>query len=310
MIWLSVALATAILFFRLSLRFARFRRLLADDYSLLIAVVLTISLAAMHTESLPPLATLRLVSSGAEPPPSFPSQLEYLFRVQFAAKLLYWLVFYTVKLSLLVFLRTFLFALGQYRKWWYLALALVLLGAVGSFVGSITECTPIWRNFSLEDGCDKPSDLRASRIVLTTLTVWDVLTDFVIIVLPLPLLFGMRKSLTPLQLGSLLLVFSSGLLIVAFSIQRIVRVWQNSSVDDFAWQVTVAITWAQTEAAVAVFVGTLPAFKMFWTSAMVSPEGSSRRRQGVLRSLNTFVSSGNVKTETTDVTESTTIDRG
>ncbi|KAF1814245.1 hypothetical protein P152DRAFT_386398, partial [Eremomyces bilateralis CBS 781.70] len=167
------------------------------------------------------------------------------------------------KLSLLFFFRRLIIGLPQYLRVWWAIFTIVVLLYIGCLLSNLLACRPLskyWTGF----GCSDPDELRASDQSIRFATGADIATDGLIMVLPLRLLRSL--SINARQKMGLGLMFSIGFIIIAFAIARLIMVTQATSdasgnMAAVANSPSLLSTWSHVEAAVAVIVSNLPAFR-------------------------------------------------
>ncbi|KAH8689480.1 hypothetical protein BGW36DRAFT_308633 [Talaromyces proteolyticus] len=121
---------------------------------------------------------------------------------------------------------------------------------------TFTECHPFDRYWIV---LPDPGPCCRAQVQLIVLGVLNIVTDVMLIILPIPVLIMVRRSFTQkFQLGGL---FALGLFIVAITIIRLPQNAQNS-----ALQVN-RTTWASTELLTAAIVANAPVIYGFWRGA-------------------------------------------
>ena len=125
--------------------------------------------------------------------------------------------------------------------------------------------------------CTKPIDIRGGVISISYSTAVDVLSDLMIMALPIRILPTLRMN--GAQKQGLALIFCIGFLIIATALVRLSQIVTTQRTDPVGLAV-----WGLVESNVAVIVGTLPALKGLISrkvqSTFVSSGPRSRRRYG------------------------------
>ena len=131
--------------------------------------------------------------------------------------------------------------------------------------------------------CETPFNISRSLISLRYSTAVDLITDAMIIALPLYL--AMRVQLPLGQKMALAAIFSLGIVIMLFAIIRIVVTNQHNTHPETSW----LNLWSQIEASVAVIISCLAPFKSLFTQRKLksyeyqnSPHGIPNVRSGRL----------------------------
>lgn len=107
--------------------------------------------------------------------------------------------------------------------------------------------------------CEKPINIYRSLVSLRYSTAVDLITDAMVIALPLYL--AMRVQLPWTQKLALAAVFSLGVVIMLFAIIRIVVTNQHNTHPETSW----LNLWSQIEASVAVIISCFAPFKSLFT---------------------------------------------
>jgi hypothetical protein len=125
--------------------------------------------------------------------------------------------------------------------------------------------------------CTKPIDVRGGVISISYSTAVDVLSDLMIMGLPIRILPTLRMN--GAQKNGLVLIFCIGFLIIATALVRLSQIVATQRSDPVGLAV-----WGLVESNVAVVVGTLPALKGMISrkvqSTFRSSGSRSRRRYG------------------------------
>lgn len=132
---------------RTAFRVYAFRRLDADDYFLIIAI-LTLSAAVGLTAFIIPLAMLQnQVSLGQfTPGPSFPYQMLMAKKLEEASTITVWICIYSLKFSYMFLFKKLVDRVRHVRRWWWIVFALLVPSAL---VGSAFDWT-ICPNYTID----------------------------------------------------------------------------------------------------------------------------------------------------------------
>ncbi|KAI9848486.1 MAG: hypothetical protein M1838_000509 [Thelocarpon superellum] len=183
------------------------------------------------------------------------SFVPYLLQYILATAILYGFVLLFAKLSILfLYLRLF----QVHRLFIYLSYGLifVVMGYLLSSIGvAIFQCAPVEKawNPAVPGHCMQIQNLAIFSAVM------NVITDFAIFLLPLPLVWGLRMA--PRAKVGLLMVFLAGAFVCVVSIVRLQATISISGEKDITW------TWVKWDIAslmegnVGIICGSLPAIK-------------------------------------------------
>ncbi|KAL4973675.1 hypothetical protein BDW66DRAFT_153628 [Aspergillus desertorum] len=249
--WVGAGLGTLFTVLRVAIRLTRMRRLLSDDYFILLSLSFLITNAVLQTLQIPHLYYIILSPTGSD---IVPHALEYV-HYMFAIIGLFWSVLWSVKAAFLALFWTMTNNLPHYRRWW----AGIVIFTFGSYAGcwfaSAFTCHPPSTYFKFAQ-CVKPIDQRAAEIAIIYSTVVDIVTDLMIMAFALSIVWSTKISLhQKVGLGA---VFSLGLIIIAFAVVRAINITGRSYSD----QAGLAV-WGIAESSISVIVGCLPPFKTF-----------------------------------------------
>ncbi|KAF4235725.1 hypothetical protein CNMCM8980_003219 [Aspergillus fumigatiaffinis] len=200
--WAGAGLGIIFAAIRFGIRIKRMKRLLVDDYFVLLALVFLVTNAILQTLQAPHLYYMLLNVTGPD------------------------IVYHALK---------------------YTHYEFVIIGIFWSV---------LW---SIKGKCTKPIDIRGSVISICYSTAVDILTDLMIMYLPLRILWKTKMNLHQ-KLG-LATVFCLGFIIIAAAIIRAVAITGKAYSD----QAALAI-WGIAESSISMIVGCLPPFKSFITS--------------------------------------------
>ncbi|KAF3388275.1 hypothetical protein DPV78_012285 [Talaromyces pinophilus] len=184
----------------------------------------------------------------------------YVTEIFFANTIIFWIVLWSVKLSLLFLYRRLFVGLPDQMKWWWAVLIFTLLMFIGCVISNFTSCSSMHAWFTPGE-CSTHRDAVAQVASLYFSFAVDVITDLMIMLLPWKLIWLLRLPfMEKVALGG---VFGVGLVCVVMAIVRTVSVGMESRSDNTpssSW----LMLWGLIETAIAVVVGTLPAFAIFF----------------------------------------------
>lgn len=148
----------------------------------------------------------------------------------------------------------------------------VLCYSITTIFTNIFQCTPVDSNWdaSIVAHC---VDLNTALVVLSSI---NVLTDFIILVLPMPLIWRLKTSIRrKMQLTS---IFLLGIFVSIVSMVRVVYV-ETLSFTDVAWLNSYAAMWSVVETCVAIVVACLPVMRPVFNQLVHgSPNGAGTNK--------------------------------
>ncbi|KAI0466123.1 hypothetical protein F4859DRAFT_332783 [Xylaria cf. heliscus] len=245
---LFVALSFIAVSLRLIANWKYNRRLLVDDYISISAIPFLIAVAVLsdfagngfHDPNVPPYTVAQLAVSISVTTP---------------------LALWTCKAPIL-FLYLRLFGI---KKWLRITSYTILTVTAAVYASGIIAvppaCTPRTRNLS-EDFINNCQG--RTRMINVYLGSVSVLADIVILILPLPIVFGL-KLVVKSRVG-LLLLFLSGLFAIAASIISLYFKAESLKLPDTSLALSILAT--TTECAVALIVGCVPSLRVLWSKIL------------------------------------------
>ena len=154
----------------------RQRHLHPDDYALFVAVALYTALAALYIIDLPYLYGFLDYTAGIQPfTPDLPTTLRNIMMINFAVTPLFWVVLWSVKLSLLLFFKRIISRTALIGGWWAV-LAFTIVTFLGCIVSEFTSCDTI-RDFTISGACVSLREQRAQLASLYYSFAADVVTE-------------------------------------------------------------------------------------------------------------------------------------
>ncbi|KAG2416114.1 hypothetical protein HFD88_007306 [Aspergillus terreus] len=203
---------------------SRIKELKAEDYLLAIAYLLFLVLAILYIIIAPTLYKIKAVQLQLiQPYPELPEDSLKLQIFFFFATGSLWLCLWMVKFSLLAMYKRLLNGRAYFIAWWAL-LGFCIATLIGSIISSWLSCSSFKAWFTA-GACNKPRDHRAAAISLYFSFAVDILTDLLIMILPIRLIWNLRMSLSrKISIGAL---FGLGWICMAVSIIRVVELGNN-----------------------------------------------------------------------------------
>lgn len=136
--WGGASLAIVFICARLVVRVKYMKRLLADDYFMLFALVLLVANAILHTLQTPHLYYLGLHPTGAE----IEYHVLHYLCYEFAISGIFWTILWSVKGSFLALFWMVSDGLPVYRRAWWAVVVFACLAYLGCWVVLVYTCHP------------------------------------------------------------------------------------------------------------------------------------------------------------------------
>ncbi|KAI0877817.1 hypothetical protein GGS24DRAFT_497531 [Hypoxylon argillaceum] len=253
---LFVGLALVSVILRLVANWKYNRRLLVDDYVSITAIPFLVAVAVLS----------EMAGNGFHDPNESPYIVAQL---AVAISIFTPLALWTCKAPIL-FLYIRLFGIKKWlRVTSYATLTIMALVYVSGIIAIPPACTPRTKDLSeaFIDGCQG-----RTRMINVYLGSVSVLADVIILVLPMPVVFGL-KLLVRSRVG-LIFLFLSGLFAIAASI--ISLFFKAISLSSPATSLALSILATITECSVALIVGCVPSMRVLWSKILKPGVKTSR----------------------------------
>ncbi|KAK4458328.1 hypothetical protein QBC42DRAFT_276964 [Cladorrhinum samala] len=193
-IWVGTSLSIVSYGLRAYIRIRLFRRLLLDDWLMLFALLMLTATAAIQQPTMKLVyELLQVLNEAREPSPTFRRDAKIAARAYGVTYLFYTLGVYAVKLSFLVFFYRLGSRITFYLVLWW-GVVLITVGFGAATVGIV--------NYSCEFGpiddmmrhCTMPDSLVATFDMFKLSVAMDLVTDALIILFPMLILWRVRVS--------------------------------------------------------------------------------------------------------------------
>ncbi|KAL8711212.1 MAG: hypothetical protein Q9220_004357 [cf. Caloplaca sp. 1 TL-2023] len=255
MLAVAVSLAIGRIFIRVKLN----NRIYVDDGFFLLAVVVLIAGTVMTYIDIPYIYLQQDVQAGIQAPPAdFVQQLLKSVKIQDAAVVLLSTGIFAIKLSFLALFRSLIRRLKKIEMWWWFVLTIVIPSSVVLICSNFITCGYFDERIlgTLQSRlCVTAGALKRQTAALQAVTILDILSDVLIITIPVALLWRVQIDMRrKLVLGTMLC------LSIFTIITAIVRVSGGKSANgqiDSSW----VIFWLHIETAVAVMVASISAYR-------------------------------------------------
>ncbi|KAI9787411.1 MAG: hypothetical protein M1835_002766 [Candelina submexicana] len=288
-IWTGVGISFLCLLIRLYARWRSFKRFWFDDALVAFAWLLAL-LTAIDWQMIAGYMyqTISITSGQLWPPPAtFVNDIERYFK----GSLVIWVFFLTslwaVKFAFLLFFRRLGKNVTGQKVLWWLVFAFTLATYLVS-VGTLPYSCLTGRISEAAQNCTSNAKIRLQRAILKLACAVDILTDYMIMAIPISMLWrsqmSLRKKLVLAGIVSLTVITT------VFAIVRVTSVSALSRQPDAPW----ANMWSFIELCIAIIVACLASFRSLFTSSKTRlpkpKQGSSDNshnlfRQGIKRTL-------------------------
>ncbi|KAF1953537.1 hypothetical protein CC80DRAFT_537415 [Byssothecium circinans] len=265
-VWAGTAVATCALAFRYYVRIKYFRRLLPDDYVVGFAWSLLLATSITWQMIVSDLYEVMEVGSGLRMPSlNFADRMIRYSRGQMAVLILFYVGLWSIKANFLVFF----YRLGNQITYYRIAFWCITAFTICSFFACIGDIQYGCLTTSFEEiaaYCSvSPELIRYQIITLNLNTGLDVVTDALIMALPISILWNVRISIR--QRFALAGVFALVLITMVISIVRVAVVTGEASNNVTNKQVesTWLYIWNFTETFVALLVACLGSFRALFS---------------------------------------------
>ncbi|KAF2643779.1 hypothetical protein P280DRAFT_444904 [Massarina eburnea CBS 473.64] len=252
-----MAITTAVVLARVAVQSTRKMRMALEDYLVYLAYTMYLSMSVMYIVVTP--AMFRVTAAAKGLVPSYATLMDdalFLTRIFFTNSMIFWFVLWTIKFSLLALYRRLMVGLsvGYVRLWWAV-FGFCALSLIGAIVSNFTSCHS-WHAWWTPGECSEPQDVRAQIASLWYAYAVDVLSDLMIMFLPLRLVIHVQ--IPRARKISVMALFSSGLVCILFATIRVVQIGEkatNNTTPSSSW----LALWAIVEGSIAVIIGCCPA---------------------------------------------------
>ncbi|KAL6720096.1 hypothetical protein ACLMJK_002017 [Lecanora helva] len=276
-IGLLLGIAVVVAIGRVLARSYKTRRIAIDDGFFFLAVITLIAGTILLYVDLPYIYLQEDVEAGLRPAPAdLVSQLIRSEKLQDATAALLATTVVSVKFSFLFFFKALIWQQKRLVMWWWCIFILVIPTAVILIFSDLIACAYFDQRILVK--CVTSSALSRQNAILKATAILDIITDAFLISVPVILLWDVQISLRrKLALWAILC------LSVFTMITAIVRIAGGNighGQVDSAW----VIFWLQAEAAVAVIVMSVTAFRALFVARQASKYQSPLQQENGLSS--------------------------
>ncbi|KAF1350458.1 hypothetical protein EJ07DRAFT_139116 [Lizonia empirigonia] len=254
-----LSLTTVFVAARVAIQIGRRKGLGPPDYLIYVSFLFYTEVCALYLFMAPRLFRFNDVMAGeAEAWPTMQRDVVVLYNNLFVNTLLFWTCLWCAKLSLLVLYRKLMVGLPyvHMRLWWDIVVFCVLSWA-GCIVSGLMSCTNL-HGFLANGECGTKDDIRAQVASLYYAFAVDIITDFMVMFLPMKLTWNLMMPRS--QKFGVRVLFGTGFVCILFATIRVVQIGSKtdggSTQPDPAW----LMLWTMLESSVAVIIACCPAF--------------------------------------------------
>ncbi|KAI9154655.1 Cytochrome P462 monooxygenase [Paramyrothecium foliicola] len=279
-IWAGAAVSGALLTCRLVSRFLGPRRIFLDDAFIFFAFLPVVVSAALWQWGAKDLYYFFDVQAGkALPQLDFLDRMKRWLLVAMITKFSFFTSLALVKFSILFFFRRLGQGVDYFRYVWWPVFVFTLLTYLAG-VGSIEYYCLVNKTSYIMEHCSKPKHNRTATIVLKVNGGLDIVSDFLIMLLPVILLWNIRIQW--MKKTAILGLFALTILTVVIAIVRMVNV-DGSIRADGTYDYSHIGLWSATEPVVAICVACLSAFPQLFTQSSRNKKDSFSPSETYLR---------------------------
>ncbi|KAF2751074.1 hypothetical protein M011DRAFT_491697 [Sporormia fimetaria CBS 119925] len=253
-----------------------------QDWLLYVAYVFFLAQAVCYMVVIPTVYKINRVLASAAPiyEEIQPDGIFYT-RMFFVTLMSFWISLWTVKLSLLFLYKKLMDRLPRiYKKLWIAVVIFCIISLIACIVSYFTSCDSI-RETLVNGYCPgTPRTVRAQMASLYMSFAVDVLSDFMIMALPIQLVWNLQ--LPRGQKIAVIALFSSGFVCIVFATLRVSQIAVKAKQDDASPEPTWLSLWSIIETSVAVCIGCMPAFAIAYRRHVAQSQhtGEGYIRQG------------------------------
>ncbi|KAI4230761.1 MAG: hypothetical protein LQ349_006051 [Xanthoria aureola] len=270
-LWSGTGLSLSFVIFRLIVKIRSYKKVYSDDYLVVAAWILLLGSAVLWQFMSPNLYDLFAVTSGKKPlTPDFISENADLLRSITPFSLLFYSCLWTVKLSFLLFFRRLGLNVRGQKIWWWCVLTITVLTWIATVADHDYKCslrplTWIWVH------CQSPSAIRFTNNTYYANCAADVVTDCLIISIPVRMLWNVRLPLR--QKVLLMTIFSLTVIVMIVSIIRVAIVGSSTRSSTQQPDISWVYFWSNIEMSTAIVIACIGSFRQVFVNA------HNRRRQ-------------------------------
>jgi len=269
--WTFTAAATVLTVGRFAIRYvirnATFRSLQIDDIFHGLACLVLIGYIITYTIAFPLNYKVEFFEAGLSTIEPTLAELDHYFHLIIAVSATFWIINYLVKFSFLTFYRTLFGVSREFMRAWWCVLAFTIVTFMANFISVFWACgTP--RDLFIVSKCVSPKAVAVSARIVTMWCVLNVISDVIIMILPLWMLKGLQMQRG--QKIGLALLFLVATVDIIFDIMRTIYTVHGGAIAlDTIWDIL--------EPTIMVIISSLPTYR--------SLLGNSHKKSTAYRNL-------------------------
>ncbi|QSZ36724.1 hypothetical protein DSL72_006607 [Monilinia vaccinii-corymbosi] len=280
-VWGGMGVSLLFVIGRIAIRFKSFGRLWVDDAFVVIGwICILISTVIWHFEAHSLFLSAAIASGQMSPldDPTYVTDTEHYLRASVAVIILFYTSLMTIKLSFMFFFRRLLSGVHERNlmiQWWSILAAIVVAWLV--CIGDIEYRCLVSKFEVIATKCVQSGSIDFQRITLGVNCALDVITDILIITIPVAILW--KVKITQRHRLALYGLFSLTVITMAFAIIRVAVVSTASRQPDSSW----LYMWSAIEPPVAVVISCLVSFRALFGKKEPVPRVTGsyfRKREG------------------------------
>ncbi|MCJ1290232.1 hypothetical protein MMC34_001768 [Xylographa carneopallida] len=264
----TLVLATAVAVGRTIVRYRRFKRLYVDDAFLAVAVAAAIAGGSLFYAALDGIFVEANTAAGIDPiTPDFPNIFASTNTKIDVMVSLFWLSVFAVKFSFLSFFHRLIVHSRRLKIWWWCCVVISVPLTIANIIDPWLVC-PSYKPIGIQE-CATPKNVKGSTITLEYGFAFDILTDLLVISIPIILLHNSRSLYLrqKLILGFMLCL---SIFLIIISVFRFISTQPGiSGVWAYVWY----LYWGNIQASIAIILVSATVFRSLFVS-----ENSGNRR--------------------------------
>ncbi|KAF5873295.1 uncharacterized protein Bfra_008576 [Botrytis fragariae] len=247
-IWGGFAIAAICMALRTFSRIKTFKSLYNDDIFAFLALALALASAILWQIHAQAMFDLMAVSAGIKMPGAdFVTNSEAYSRASGVVIILFYSTLWSVKFSFLLFIRRLGSHVAKVEFLWW-PITVFTICTYFACIGTIQYHCLFVPLTTIETKCTTDSAVNFQQITLKLNCVWDVVSDALIMVIPISMLWGTQmKMKRKIAFG---IIFSLALITVIFAIVRTTVVSSLTRMPDTSW----LYMWSAIETTIAIVV--------------------------------------------------------
>ncbi|KAK2775011.1 hypothetical protein CKAH01_12923 [Colletotrichum kahawae] len=247
-----IILTTIIVGTRVVLAVINQRKFLPEDGWLVACYIFFMVLAILYLFIVPAFFRLTDLAAGLiDPYDTATEDAIFIQKGLFTASASLWFCLWSAKFSLLCVYKKLLDNLPFYIQLWWISVGFCALTLVGTIISLFLACSSMEAWFSV-GACTTPRDVIAAAVSMWFAYGVDVLTDLLIMLLPLRLIAKLQMPLS--RKFSIATLFRLGWVCIAASTVRVTQIGNNGAQPTVPW----LALWGTIESAIAVIIVTGP----------------------------------------------------